>query len=172
MRTGTKPRRRKLQYLEKWNRDSRQDNGIDLVHLWKRLKEPRNKDFLFLYKSCCSLDKTSAVRSAVVLIPAQCGGGMCRVEPLPGQSLSTVVFFQWPIAHQLLNKMLCDLFIFFFAFFLSRSTDINTTEFLQPYAGITQKIKSRIVKKWFEHIFSWQSNSFGWQEQQTFPELL
>lgn len=46
-RTGMKPRKSKPRYLEKWNCDSRQDNGIDLIHLWKRLKRPRDKDFLF-----------------------------------------------------------------------------------------------------------------------------
>lgn len=46
-RTGMKPRKSKPQYLEKQNRDSRQVSGIDIIHLWKRLKRPRNKDFLF-----------------------------------------------------------------------------------------------------------------------------
>lgn len=37
-RTGTNPRKNKPQYSEKWNHDSCQDNGIDLIHLCKRLE--------------------------------------------------------------------------------------------------------------------------------------
>lgn len=117
-RSGTKPRRRRLQYLEKWNRDSRQDSGIDLVRLWNRLKGPRNKDFLFLDKSCCSLDKnlSNEVLQLFWSLPSVevgCGEwSLCLDNPW---ALSC--FFQWPIAHQLLNKMLCGNF-YFFSFFL------------------------------------------------------
>lgn len=145
-RTGTKPRRRKLQYLEKWNRDSRQDNGIDLVPLWNRLKGPRNKDFLFLDKSCCSLDKTSAVKSC------------SRSDPCPVWRWDVESgAFAW-IIHEhcrvfsgdllLTNcwiKCFVVIFIFFLPFFLSRSTDINATKFLLQKTLRWQNTKKKIV---------------------------